>query len=810
MTSLAAGGSVLLVAITAVVLWPRTYGTQATLVLDGNPSIENPTALAGRIEAALLEREQLATVAMDLPPELRSPDPIGRLRAGIHVQAGAPSRYSVEFRGSDPPSVQRIANRLADRAVVLVPKLTVSADDVAPMKELAARSRAVSEFLTAHPEMTVEQVTNKPHNAAGDGALDLLRTEKQQIELRLLANADDNPYRDEADDPAQLNRRLAEIKATIARREAALRQPRAPASASASPELTAEWRALLSELGKAQAQAATPPPAVTARVTVRAPLPTSPLTPNRLMLTTVAILLSLAAAMVAYVLPRRAQAGRHGPRSSHPARLRSDAPPSSRHAGEAPSASPPPGRSDPPPGRSDPPPRPRSDPPPGPVAPQRPVVLSSSPPAPGKAAHEVKRSITHPGGLAAATADALAATSLPAPPAAPKGTSTPLPGLLGSRPPPGAGSYSVSSSHPPPFDPGGGGRTSVERLRPLNSAHPPPANSTPSRPPAQPTPPAEVVRPAEVVQPAEVARPAAEPTQPHGSVAPLPEPPQIMSRPPALDPEAERWAAHFETVPPPAETEKAPRKRSGRWKTQVMGSMVPLEASSMRDERPPDSEASGAPSVHYVREQPMEVRSSLNIEQREMPFGWTPRIDPAQPWVAALCDAVLQQARAQHLCLAVTGNSGNGKAQLASALALALANGGAKVLLLEADFDDPQLQHTLELAVPSGAGFSQQLTTRRGAMGDRPWIVVRCSPNLQVLAEGRLRSPGLLASEQFGRALGELSLSYQVVVIHAPSVGRLDDLEVIDGLVQGAVLLKPGLAPAVCFGANPLRAVLSP
>ena len=109
-TALAAGGSVLLLSATAVALWPRTYGTTATFVLDGNAHVGNPVVLAGRIEAALLEREALAGVAMELPPELRSPDPIGRLRAGIRVQSRGALGFAVEFRGSDPQSVQRIAN----------------------------------------------------------------------------------------------------------------------------------------------------------------------------------------------------------------------------------------------------------------------------------------------------------------------------------------------------------------------------------------------------------------------------------------------------------------------------------------------------------------------------------------------------------------------------------------------------------------------------------------------------------------------------------------------------------------------------
>src|SRR3954469_1147631 len=93
-TALAAGGSVLLLSATAVALWPRTYGTAATFALNGSAHVANPIALAGRIEASLLEREALATVAMELPPELRSPDPIGRLRAGIRVQSRDALGYS--------------------------------------------------------------------------------------------------------------------------------------------------------------------------------------------------------------------------------------------------------------------------------------------------------------------------------------------------------------------------------------------------------------------------------------------------------------------------------------------------------------------------------------------------------------------------------------------------------------------------------------------------------------------------------------------------------------------------------------------
>ena len=248
----------LLLSAAAVALWPRTYGTEATLAVESATPVADSAKLAGRIEAALLEREVLAHVAVELPPELRSPDPIGRLRAGIRVHARAPG-YAVEFRGSEPQSVQRIANLLAERAVSLVPKLTASSADNAPALALAARTRAVTEFLTAHPEVTLEPTTGKPNTV--DSGLEALRTEKRQIEQRLATGRTDNPYADPGHDPESLSRRLNELKNTITRRERALKAQLPTEPAAVDPGLVAQWRLLLADLASAQAAANVAPAA---------------------------------------------------------------------------------------------------------------------------------------------------------------------------------------------------------------------------------------------------------------------------------------------------------------------------------------------------------------------------------------------------------------------------------------------------------------------------------------------------------------------------------------------------------------------
>jgi hypothetical protein len=85
---------------------------------------------------------------------------------------------------------------------------------------------------------------------------------------------------------------------------------------------------------------------------------------------------------------------------------------------------------------------------------------------------------------------------------------------------------------------------------------------------------------------------------------------------------------------------------------------------------------------------------------------------------------------------------------------------------------------------------------------------MRCSPNLLVLAEGRFRSPGLVASSAFERALAELGQAHHVLVIHAPALSRTVELRAIDALTQAAVIAQDAQPATIHFGENPLSSVL--
>lgn len=369
-----------------------------------------------------------------------------------------------------------------------------------------------------------------------------------------------------------------------------------------------------------------------------------------------------------------------------------------------------------------------------------------------------------------------------------------------------------------------GARTSVERLSPLQSAHPPLSQAAPPS---------------------------------RRGISPVPQAngPQIVSLPPALDPQAETWAARFETPPPPAPDAEAPTAsvaaastdkaaaspessapetapKRGRWKTQVMGSMVPLEVLAAREERPEPSErpesvppqrqaslvaqplvqhSAGQGSFAYNaepvnRQAPTPMGSTLI--QQDMPFGWRPNVDAPSAEILPLRDAILKEVSTRRMTVLVTGSASTVRAQFASALALAVSESGARVLLVEADFDSPALHHALAFAAPAGAGFSQQLMARRNARRPEPWVVMRCSVNLQVLGEGRFRSPGLVGTREFEGAIQELREQYHAVIIHAPALARVDDLRPLGPLAQGVVVVRNGQPAQAHFGQDALRAVM--
>jgi len=186
------------------------------------------------------------------------------------------------------------------------------------------------------------------------------------------------------------------------------------------------------------------------------------------------------------------------------------------------------------------------------------------------------------------------------------------------------------------------------------------------------------------------------------------------------------------------------------------------------------------------------------ISPRSAPPSW--RVGPAvadgavKNDLTALCDQVLTMAEQQQRCFVVGVTSDPelkaGKSRTAARLATMLAEAGrARILLMEGDFDYPSTHRLLAIEMPRGSGFSQQMRMRSKTGIAPPWVVVRCSETLHVLAEGVVRSPGILFSQEFSDAISELRRCYDVIVLDGPISGIGADHKPLDSVLNGVVFV---------------------
>ncbi len=150
----------------------------------------------------------------------------------------------------------------------------------------------------------------------------------------------------------------------------------------------------------------------------------------------------------------------------------------------------------------------------------------------------------------------------------------------------------------------------------------------------------------------------------------------------------------------------------------------------------------------------------------------------------------LRSPRAIVIGVASSREASEGKSRLASELGMALAQLGQKrVLLIESNFQHPNV-HRLLGAMPSFAtGFSQQLN-QHARTPETGWTVLSCSRTLDVMAEGVLRSPGLMVSNQFDLCIAELREQYDYIVLDGPTFEMEPECRVLDAVVDALVLFR--------------------
>lgn len=151
-----------------------------------------------------------------------------------------------------------------------------------------------------------------------------------------------------------------------------------------------------------------------------------------------------------------------------------------------------------------------------------------------------------------------------------------------------------------------------------------------------------------------------------------------------------------------------------------------------------------------------------------------------------------QQPRA---LVVTSANPGEGKTTVATNLAIAIAEAGQRILLIDADTRRPRAHDVFELS--NSTGLTTLLRESSGTAAERArWAsenVIHSSavPNLDVMPAG----PGvagptnLLYAKHWPAVLDELKRMYDMVVIDTPPMLQIPDARVMGRLVNGIVLV---------------------
>jgi Mrp family chromosome partitioning ATPase len=190
---------------------------------------------------------------------------------------------------------------------------------------------------------------------------------------------------------------------------------------------------------------------------------------------------------------------------------------------------------------------------------------------------------------------------------------------------------------------------------------------------------------------------------------------------------------------------------------------------------------------------PRETPAALGVTTHPVQVEWRPDASLSPEAHKKFYPEIVSLAVDACFVVAVSGTTGNAseQARIACEIALGLAVlGTPRVLLLEGNFHYPHVHKLMNLNVAITAGFSQQLQARIHAPGDRNWQVTRCSPTLHVLAEGVMRTPGLLLSRQFEESVRALRTGYDILVISAPAALSEPEGRALSDVVDGVVIME--------------------
>lgn len=135
--------------------------------------------------------------------------------------------------------------------------------------------------------------------------------------------------------------------------------------------------------------------------------------------------------------------------------------------------------------------------------------------------------------------------------------------------------------------------------------------------------------------------------------------------------------------------------------------------------------------------------------------------------------------------LITSAGEGDGKTTVTANLALALAEGGQRVLLIDADLRRPSVHRLFDL--PTAPGLSNALLQDSGELP----IMTTSVPGLSILTAGDPPpNPGeFVASPRLARLLARVRSDFDCVLVDTPPVSLVADAAVLAPSVDGVVLV---------------------
>ncbi len=185
------------------------------------------------------------------------------------------------------------------------------------------------------------------------------------------------------------------------------------------------------------------------------------------------------------------------------------------------------------------------------------------------------------------------------------------------------------------------------------------------------------------------------------------------------------------------------------------------------------------------------------------------KIDPDDPPVekaflgdprSALCEAIrttkvsIQLARGDahsRSFLFTSTTQGEGKSTMATNMATAFAQGGERVVIVDADLRRPRIHRIFSEAVASGNGKGQGLSSFLAGIVDEEPLIPTEIDNLFIIPAGPIppNPVELLASNRFGKLMASLGERYDRIIVDAPPNQGFADVLVLSRRVGGVVMV---------------------